>query len=141
MKDFSLIFTSNFIKDFRYLCLILGGANTMSYWHFRMRCEGVNCILVTKISKYVRNLIKRWILQCLSLSDCSFSFDDTITFQRSILCQLFFLSWGNHTYQVSWLVSKSTEILDIFTDNKTTDIFIYFSANKAPELKVILKIC
>ena len=21
------------------------GKNSMSYWHFRMRCEGVNCIL------------------------------------------------------------------------------------------------
>ena len=59
IEDFSLIFSINFIKDFRYFCLILGGENSISFWHLRMRCEGVNCILVSKISKYVRNLIKR----------------------------------------------------------------------------------
>ena len=51
-KDFSC-----FLGGFRFLYLILGWENSMSYWHFRMRFEGMNWILGSKISK-VYNLLK-----------------------------------------------------------------------------------
>ena len=43
MMDFSFIFTRKFFKDFRFFMSELG-KDSISYWHYRMRCEGVDCI-------------------------------------------------------------------------------------------------